>query len=307
MDYKKININDRFAMDDGVSGGLQGEIIVGRNKTLQEFTDPYGNKSYRTKFGEVLFREKNIIPIGSYQFVFSKLFNIALDSETTLRVGDLNEEAPQMKIGVPKPVYKSTSYNAEVSTDGSINGGVNISALNFIFGFMCGDGGAKEDNITAIAPDYKRRTLYHAIPFRMNNDGTRINTEKYFGKYQDTNGVVSYYVKKFDEPAPHIVHSWVTDGDELDIVDDSVYSSTSTVPIESYIEVNFSINGSDGKGYFTQNGSTPRINEIALVSGWYNNQLQDFESIRMASHFTRSSIVLDENDGIEAVYRIYAR
>ena len=29
---------------------------------------------------------------------------------------------------------------------------------------MIGDGGAREDNVTAIAPDYKRRNLYRAVP-----------------------------------------------------------------------------------------------------------------------------------------------
>jgi hypothetical protein len=307
-----INISDRLTLSKEYLGsGLRGELIVGRNRITEEFIDPFGNKSYRSKLGEVLFRENNIIPIGAYQFVFNKLFNIGLDEETTLRVGDLNEEAPQMKIGIPKALYKSSSFNAEIngSQPGSaINAGVNISAMNFIFGFMCGDGGAKEDNVTAIATDYKRRTLFHAIPFRMSNDGTTIDQEKYFGKYQDLNGVTSYYVKRFDDPKPHIVHAWVTEnGDESELVDDSVYASTSSIPIESYVEMNWSINNKDGKGYFTQSGTTPRINEIGLVTGWYNNEIRDYESLRLFTHFTRSSIILDEGDEIEAIYRLYAR
>lgn len=301
---------DHLHTHDGLSGGLRGELIIGRKKYIEEFIDPFGKKSYRSKLGEVLFREENIVPIGAYQFCFNKLFNIGLDEDTTLRVGDLNEEAPQMKIGVPKASYKSPLFDAETNSmnPSALNSGIRISAMNFIFGFMFGDGGAREDNITAISPDYKRRTLFHAVPFRMSNDGTVINPDKYFGKYQDLNGNISYYVKTFDAPAPHIIHSWVTDNaKEMDIVDDSVYASTSSMPIESYVEMSLSIDSEDAKGYFTQTATTPRINELGLVSGWYNAELGDYESLRLFTHFTRSSIILTEGDNVEALYRLYAR
>lgn len=314
---RRIKFKDRVITRD-VGHGLRGEVIFGKGKHTVPFTDPFGKQSYRTEFDEVLYRGHNIVPIGGYQFTFDKLFNIGLDQESTLRVGDLNDEAPQMKIGVQRASYKSIHYDAETSITNEsvvVNGGVNISALNFIFGFMFGDGGAREDNITAIAPDYKNRNLFRAIPFRMSNDGSPIPNGKYFGKvksYQGTTGmepITSYYVKKFDSPAPRIVHAWVTDNpDELKIVDDTVFASTSSMAIESYVEINLSVDDKDGRGFFTStSAASPRINEFGLVSGWYNPIEDDYESLRLFTHFTRPSIALSEGDSIEAVYRLYAR
>lgn len=307
--------NDRMNVNHAT--GLRGEVEFGIGKYQVEFIDPYGKPSYYSKFKKVLYRAPNIVPIGGYQFAFNKLFNIGLDEETTLRVGDLNDEAPQMKIGIHRGEYNSIYYDAEVSTNNGemvINPGINISALNFVFGFMMGDGGAKEDNMTAIAPDYKRRTLYRAIPFRMSNDGTDIPEGRYFGKFQTFTGttsmepITSYFVKKFDSPPPHIVHSWASDDSkELSIVDDSVFSSTSSIPIESYVEINLSIDKDDGRGFFTSTNASPRINEIGLVTGWCNTAKNEYESIRLFTHFTRPSIALSEGDSIEAIYRLYAR
>lgn len=298
-------------------GGFGGHIIFGRGKKQVPFIDPFGNMSYRTEFEEVIAEGDNIVLIGGYQFAFNKLFNIGLDRETTLRVGDLNDEAPQMKIGVQKAEYLSSRYDAECSVGSAgitPRGGVNISAMNFIFGFMMGDGGAREDNMTAIAPDYKNRSLFRPIPFRMSNDGKPINENIYFGKSRSLAGssgmdsITSYYVKKFDDPAPRIVHCWATENDdELEIVDDSVFASTSSIPIESYVEMNISVSELDGRGYFTSTNTSPRINEFALVSGWYNPEKGDYEALRMFTHFTRPSIALTEGDSIEAIYRLYAR
>ena len=222
-----------------------------------------------------------------------------------------------MKIGVPRDAYKSVHYNAEMSSNnGSLNPnyGVNISALNYVFGFMMGDGGAKEDNITAIAPNYKDRGLYHAVPFRMSNDGYSIPNGMYYGKYQSYQSdigmdpITSSFVKKFDDPQPRIIHAYASDNpDEIRIVDDAVFSSTSSDPIESYTEVNFSINKYDGRGFSASTGATPRFNELALVSGWYNSELDDYESLRIITHFCRPTIILSEGDSIEGIYRLYGR
>ena len=58
-----------------------------------------------------------------------------------------------MKIGVSKAEYKSPYYDTETSVSDSslvINSGINISAMNYIFGFMVGSGGAREDNISFV-------------------------------------------------------------------------------------------------------------------------------------------------------------
>ena len=322
-----IRMKDRIiANDNHHTGGFRGEVIFGRGKHYVPYTDPFGKQSYRTEFDEVVYKDTNIIPIGGYQFAFDKLFNIGLDNDTTLRVGDLNDDAPQMKIGVPRTAYSSINYTAEIAGKDltTINGGINISANNFIFGFMIGDGGAREDNVTAIAPNYKSRKLFNPIPLRMSNDTYPMAEGRYYGKsnvYSEggNSKITSYYVKKFDDPTPHIVHAWADrNGSSIsspDIVDDTIFSSTSTYPIESYVEINISLDKFDGRGYFNTTGTTGRVNEFALVSGWYDpfstdeegNKYNDYNSIRLFSHFTRPSIPLTDGDSIEAIYRLYAR
>lgn len=335
---RRIKVFDRVgATDDRYLGGLHGEVIFGKGRHDVRYRDPYGRESVRSEFDKILYRGNNVVPIGGYQFAFDKLFNIGLDQETTLRVGDLNDEAPQMKIGINRGNYDSIYYNAEtaigvnegISRDFNPILGVNISALNFVFGFMVGDGGAREDGTSVIAPDYKNRNLYHAIPFRMSNDGYAFPEGRYYGKATtlasttDMNATTSYYVKKFDDPKPRIVHAWASEsgsvnGSTIDIVDDSVFASTSSLPIVSYVEINLSVDAADCRGYFTTSQTTPRINEFALVSGWYNPRVQtgtdgsqipvdDYESLRMFTHFTRPSIALSDGDNIEAIYRLYAR
>lgn len=307
MDNMKISGDSRQVF------GLRGELIGGRGRRVEEFIDPFGNRSWRTTFDEVLFHETNMVPIGAYSFIFSKLFNIAMDDPTrnNLKVGSLNDDN-QLRIGVSPKNYSSWFYNAETGSSGNVPpvSGVNISANEAIFGFMIGDGGSREDNITAIAPDYKRRTLYHPIPFRVTDAPEKVWANKYFGRFTDLQQTTSFYVKRFEmtNVYPHIVHAWVSDSDQdFQPVDESVFSSTSSTPIESYVEMFLKIDSGDGLEYFNRTNTTPRINEIGLVSGWYNSQLNDFENIRLITHFTRSSIVIAENDYIEIIYRLYAR
>jgi len=317
----KFKLNRGFVIKDrlGVAeqqtlhGGLRGEIIIGKNRFLKEVDGPYG-KSWCTDFEEVLMREENIVPIGSYNWIFSKLFSIAMNDpiRTNLKVGDLNNDY-QMRIGVSPQEYQHALYTAETNMNQTapLIGGINISGNDFIFGFMIGDGGAREDNITAIAPDYKRRMLYHAIPFRVSDEPEKVWDNKYFGRFKDLQDTTSFYIKRFETTGtyPHIVHAWVTDNDQtFTPVDESVFASTSSVPIESYVEMLLRISDGEGLEYFKRTGVTPRINELGLVSGWYNPQKCDWESLHLVTHFTRSTMVLhSEKDFVEILYRLYSR
>lgn len=308
-----LRLDENYHMLNTHIGGLRGELICGRGRKVEEFTDPFGNKSWRTGFDEIIFREGNIVPIGGYQMVFSKLFNIAFDDpqRSNLKIGDLNGDY-QMRIGVNPQHYRLWDYNAETREDGQapIRPGINMSANDFIFGFIIGDGGAREDNITAIAPDYKRRMLYHAIPFKVTEQPDAEYADRYFGRFTDLQGTTSFYVKRFETTGayPHVVHAWVTDDKKLfQPVDESVFSSTSSTPIESYVEMLLKIDVGDGADYFKRTNATPRINEIGLVSGWYNPERKDYERLKLMTHFTRPSIILTDDDWVEIVYRLYAR
>ena len=79
--YRLIKMKDRVSSNDTIVGGLRGEVIFGTGRKEIPFIDPFGNQSYHTEFENVLYKDKNIVLIGGYQFVFSKLFNIGLDKE----------------------------------------------------------------------------------------------------------------------------------------------------------------------------------------------------------------------------------
>ncbi len=299
--HDKVNINDR--------PGMYGEVTFGKGLHKVPYTDIYGNKDYKLTFDEVLYKDHNIIPIGGYQFAFDKIFNIGLDQESNLKVGDLNDEKPGMKIGVSKSDYQSQNYTRESTPDKILSNNIaNIPATNAIFGFMVGDGGSALDNMTAIAPNYKNRTLYNAIPFKTVDTKYTVNDPEYysyFGCTKLSDDKYQYFVKRFDTSnTPHIINSWVADGTETD-VDDTVFSSTSTNAIETYVEMGLTIDSNDCRSEDLT--TAPRVNEIALVSGWFNETKNDYECIRLFSHFTRPSITLASGDKIEILYRVYAR
>lgn len=311
---RRIVTNDNFSLTErqpyyGV--GLVGEVIFGSGLHRNHYTDIYGNNGYKLSLDKVEYISHNIIPIGGYQFAFEKLFNIGLDQESNLKVGDLNDERPGMKIGVPKSIYKSTKIDVErSSTDSSFipSNVVKLPATNAIFGFMVGDGGSAADNMTAIAPNYKNRSLYNPVPFRTVSskyDNVSDGKYTYFGCTKLANDKYEYYIKRIDPVnSPHIVNTWVADGVETD-VDDTVFSSTSTNAIETYVEMGLVIDADDCRS--EDMTTAPRVNEIGLVSGWYNAEENDYESIRLFTHFTRPSITLASGDKIEIIYRIYAR
>ena len=152
--------------------------------------------------------------------------------------------------------------------------------------------------------------LFHPVPFKITEEPEKVYANKYFGRFVDLQGTTSFYVKRYETTGtyPHIVHSWVTDDVNLfQPVDESVFSSTSSTPIESYVEMLLKIDVGDGTEYFKRTNATPRVNELGLVSGWYNNDRNDWESLRLLTHYCRPSLVLGDNDFVEIIYRLYAR
>ena len=71
--------------------------------------------------------------------------------------------------------------------------------------------------------------------------------------------------------------------------------------------MNLSLSEYDTRGYFASANTSARVNEFALVSGWYNYEENDYEHLQLITKFTRSSVALEAGDTIEAVYRLYAR
>jgi hypothetical protein len=222
----------------------------------------------------------NVITLTGYQNILLRSFGLRLDSlhkvsyidsnigrDTNLVTPDLND---QSVFGIGR---KIDEYSPMVDE---------FSNTHFIQGFMVGNQGAGEDNITTKNTNYSFINLRNPIPFRQTSDA--LNPEianKYLGIYNIPNAseltgfAKSYYIKKFDE-TPHMYHTWWEENQEWDKVDpvtvDQLGPDNSTAAktdrIASYIQCEMSIDSDDCVSYFSHAGATqsPVINELGLVS-----------------------------------------
>lgn len=266
-EQKVLNLNDAMTFKDEHSEekhGLHGHVsIYRRNKETGE-----------TSFW---YEADNIIPISGYQWILMKMFGLHLDSDhkksgqryekldqdTTVVIPDLNNTS-KLSIGTDPEGY------SPMTTD--------ISDTHIVQGFMVGNGGAGEDQMTAKNTDYSFMCLRNPIPFQQVNG--QLETDvigKYCGKYRLNNSSInSYYIKRF-EARPYITHSWWADGQRWDYVDpvtqddlgpNSVNGAGKTNRIESYVECQLALDDTDCAAFFSNDGNTqtPAINELGLVA-----------------------------------------
>lgn len=229
--------------------------------------------------GEVSFWDEshNLIPISGYDIVLMKLFGLFLDSshgkvtdnltrDTNLAIPDLNE---RLHIGVKPEKY--TVMDEDISSD------------YICQGFMIGNGGAGEDNVTTKNTAYSFISLRNPIPFQQELNISPSIAGKYLGIYHgiesNSNGNLipqSAYIKKFDE-RPHLYHSWWVDGQRWDYIDpvtqgylgpDSENGTQKTNRIETYVECKLSLSDTDCQQYFKHVGNTQTamVNELGLVA-----------------------------------------
>lgn len=265
----------------------QKELLIPDSMGIGDVSD-LNNKHYlagvieisqRNKItGEVreVHRGKNIISISGMQWILMKMFGLYLDAphavpyekldqDTNLVIPELNQSSSN-GIGV-KPTDYSTMNEP-------------ISSKHIIQGFMVGNGGSGEDQMTTKNTNYSFVSLRNPIPFQQSS--TQLDASiagKYLGifnKTDPTTSAKSYYIKKFDE-TPHIYHSWWKDGQRWDYVDpvtqDDLGPNASngagkTNRIETYAECRLSLSEDDCMAFFAHDGNTqtPVINELGLVA-----------------------------------------
>jgi hypothetical protein len=218
----------------------------------------------------------NIIPISGYQWTLMKMLGLHLDSlhgvpfekidqDTSVVIPDLNNETGNsIRIGIAPQSY--TTMEEDISAD------------HFIQGFMVGNGGSGEDNITTKNTDYSFMNLRNPIPFRQVRGPLHPSIAgRYLGKLRltGTNTTNSFYIKKFDE-RPNITHSWWRDGqrwDRVDPINQGDLGPNNVNPprnnrIETYGNISFTIDEEDCKDYFNHegSGSVALLNELGLVA-----------------------------------------
>lgn len=261
---QEIHIPENLALHELMTNqhGLFGEVTIHRrNKQTGETTFWY--------------QDHNIIPISGMQWILMKMFGLYLDTphgvsyeelgkDTTLVIPELNQDSV-MGIGTLPKNYTTMEEN--------------ISSAHIVQGFMVGNGGSGEDQLTTKNTDYSFINLRNPIPFQQ-TQGTLPGdiAGKYMGKLQtgSSSYAKSYYIKKFDD-TPHIYHSWWRDGQRWDYVDpvtpsdlgpDAANGAGKTNRIETYVECKLTIDEDDFQSYFSHDGNnqTAAINELGLVA-----------------------------------------
>ena len=269
----------------------------------------------------------NVITLSGYQNILLRCFGLRLDSlhkvsyidsnigrDTNLVTPDLND---QSVFGIGRKIEDYSPMEDEFSN------------THFIQGFMVGNQGAGEDNITTKNTNYSFINLRNPIPFRQTSDVLNPDiANKYLGIYNIPNAseltgfAKSYYIKKFDE-TPHIYHTWWEEDQEWDKIDpvtpDQLGPDNSTAAktnrIASYIQCEMSIDSDDCVSYFSHAGATqsPVINELGLVSyntipglrsvyeATYTSYIKDF--IRLI--FTNNITDDEKNEIIQLASTIY--
>lgn len=255
----QFNFSESLSAKDpnGQKHGLRGHVSVYRkNKTTGEVT---------------LWDESdNIIPISGYQWILMKMFGLHLDSshqkpeiinrDTNLIIPDLNGTAV-LNIGTDPSEYSVMDED--------------ISSKHIVQGFMIGNGGAGEDQMTAKNTDYSFIKLRNPIPFQQGTIPKEI-IGKYCGRYRLSSASNSYFIKRFDG-IPKIYHGWWKDGQRWDYVDpisqedlgpNANNGSPKTSRIETYVDCQLTLDETDCQSYFNTDGNTqtPAINEIGLVA-----------------------------------------
>ena len=264
---------------------MKQEIHIPENLSLHELMDSqhglFGEVTIHRrnkKTGEVAFwyQDHNIIPISGMQWILMKMFGLYLDTphgvsyenlgkDTTLVIPELNQSGI-MGIGTKPSNYTVMDEN--------------ISSNHIVQGFMVGNGGAGEDQLTTKNTDYSFINLRNPIPFQQTNESLPGDiASKYMGRLQVSSSsgyAKSYYIKSFDD-TPHIYHSWWRDGQRWDYVDPVVPADLGpratngggkTNRIETYVECKLTIDETDFAAYFSHDGNnqTPAINELGLVA-----------------------------------------
>lgn len=287
MEQKELLMSDQMGFHDQASDDgkhyLKGVIeIQKRNKVTGEIKPVH--------------RGTNIISISGMQWILMKMFGLYLDAphavpyeqlnkDTNLVIPELNQ-SDTMGIGV-KPVDYSTMEAP-------------IAQTHIVQGFMVGNGGSGEDQMTTKNTNYSFINLRNPIPFQQGTLSNEI-AGKYLGVYNKTTETKSYFIKRFDE-TPHIYHSWWKDGQKWDTVDpvtpddlgpDAVNGAGKTDRIETYAECRLSLSETDFQSYFANDGNTqtPAINELGLVA--FDTTVDGDRSILEGLYTTHIKTILD--------------
>jgi hypothetical protein len=240
------------------------------------------------ELGEEVFRTENSIVLGGALFVLEKVFGVA----SPLTVDYLNNI---MGIATSGPAVTDI-YPKD-----------NVVCL-----FGVGTGGSGDSITSVVDVKFQERELVSMIPLRASTTAlAAADASKYWFKKVLTGGQTAYYLKNF-ETTPSIKVLWKNGvGDEDGTaVDSNVYQSTSTTPIETFIELVLKVTKDDCREWFSINGNIDqaRVNTIGLFTGVKSTLADgstDYKEVKLFSKLNINNEMLTLAKDLTIVYRIY--
>lgn len=324
------------------------EVLVSNGEVIN---NPKGKSTFAP--GAPFTVSTNMVPWGGVQYVMEQLFGIKGDINIPT-LHDVTDETNDnlshfgtydTPVGPPNSqIITLNDTDCIYTTPDSFISGKPKKTIPYRNGhvvqlFGIGVTGTAENDITVYPVNYREFSIDSTIasedetmqpiqgtmvPFRYSNTQLTLTSErpKYFGKVMDNNGIISYYLKTFENP-PVIKHMWKlseddefedTNNDNLVSEEDLLINTKSLNNVETFTEIILKISKKDAKEWFAAVGQEDRarVNTIALFSGRYvtnyNGALDndgDFEDVMLFSKLNIPVEYLTLSKDLNIIYRVY--
>ena len=207
--------------------------------------------------------------------------------------------------------FKPATLNSIYSINQGISGD---NMLSYISCFGVGIGGSALDFGNVEDTDIKARNVPSLIPMRYGETLTGTDSDKYFLKKLNNDGITySWYLKEFGA-ATTIKSLWKdaaeedTDGTEILT---EIYNSVRTEGIESFAEFTINLNVNDVREYFSAIADLDmaRYNSLGLFTGQkvdIGGGVYDYVNVRLFSYLNFDNKSVKDKTEAEYRYRVYS-
>lgn len=201
------------------------------------------------------------------------------------------------------------SYNTALNLDNTIYTTV-PTGVNKVCLFAVGMDGCGRENSQVAEEDYRKwiDPVTGLVPFQyrpLNKDiSDSARKDVYFGR-KTLAAYYAYYFKTFDS-APQLMQQF-SDGTPID---NTIYSTTSSLPVETIVNMQMSVTPDDCRDSFIQTTgiNDARINSISLCTAWAKsiNGYNVYQDIRPATKLNfPNECLIDLKKGIDIDYSVY--
>jgi hypothetical protein len=194
------------------------------------------------------------------------------------------------------------------------------TADDILIGWGVGIGGSGDAFSSRVEVKFQEREIGQnghsgqMIPFRVVSepfDPTSVEAAKYWLRKKRDDGFYEYYGKSFEaDPIIKVLYQDGVDGEDGTEVEDDVYNTTRTDPIEVFLEMTLKITSKDIREYFERVGEIEmaRFNTIALFTGRkteISEGRNEYLNVKMFSKINIDNEPLQAAKELSVVYKLY--